>query len=169
MALGDITPYSEAGSSALPSRPQQVKAGGTPPAINAGEPVGKTLGNQYVITLGNAKPVIATDFMGGISATTSSETASADGSVQVIPINTPGQTWLISPNVAATYGVGATPNQTTYNALVGARVLIQVTSGVFTLTASDSSTSGCVVENLDVTKYPGKVCFSIRAAASYLA
>lgn len=168
MAIGDLTPLNETDSSAFASRPQQVKAGGTPPAINAGEPVGKTLGNQYVITLGNAKPVIGTDYMAGISMTTSSETATADGSVQVVPID--GSTiWLLTPNVAATYGVGATPNQTTYNALVGARVLIQVTSGVFTLLAADSANNGCVVENSDVVRYPGKVAFSFRGAASYIA
>lgn len=168
MALGDLQPYAETDISALASRPQQVKANGSAPAINAGEPVGKTLGNQYVITLANAKPVVGTDFMAGISLSTSSETSAIDGTVQVVPVDNT-TIWLVSPNVAATYGVGATPNQTTYNALVGARVLIQVTTGVFTLLAADSANNGCVVENLDVVRYPGKVAFSFRSAVSYLA
>lgn len=106
--------------------------------------------------------------MAGIALSTSSETATLDGSVQVVPVDNT-TIWLLSPNVAATYGVGATPNQTTYNALVGARVLIQVTTGVFTLLAADSANNGCVVENLDVIRYPGKVAFSFRGAVSYVA
>lgn len=106
--------------------------------------------------------------MVGISATTSSETASANGTVQVIPVD-PSMIWVANPQTAATYGVGTTPNQTTYNALVGARVLFQVTSGTWTILSTDSSNNGLVVEAIDVTKTLGKVAFSIRAANSYLA
>lgn len=169
MALGDLTLYAHPYVSALPSRQHQVTSGGTPPAINAGEPVSKTLGNQFVITNPSSGQAVATNFLAGVATTTSTETASAAGVVDVAPIDET-VIWLISPGVAATYGL--TPgslNQTTYNALVGSRVLIQKVSGVYTILASDSSTSGCVVENLDITKTLGKVAFSFRAGLSYLA
>lgn len=168
MTLGDITLYNDPASSAGASRPYQVVLGGSPPAINAGEPVSKVLGSQYVIIMPNAKPVVADANTVGISATTSSETSSADGSVQVIPID-PLKIWVISPQTAATYGVGSTPNQTTYNTLVGARVVLQATTGTWKILATDSSGNGLVIEGLDVTKVLGKVAFSFRAANSYLA
>lgn len=168
MALGDITPASEPSISALASRSYQVVLGGSPPAINAGEPVSKVLGSQYVIIMPNAKPVVADANTVGVSATTSTETSSADGSVQVIPVSST-QTWSVSPQTAATYGVGTTPNQTTYNALVGARVVFQVTTGTWKILSTDSSGNGLVIEASDVTKNLGKVNFSFRAANSYLA
>ncbi len=169
MALGDITPYNENSSSALASRPHQVVLGGTPPAINAGEPVGKTVGTNYVIIAANAAVDASstTAKIAGIAASTSTETSAADGTVQVTPMG--DRIWLIKPQTAATYGQGTTQCQTTYNALVGARVLLQATSGAWTILASDSVNNGFVVENLDITKYPGKVAFSARAATSYLA
>lgn len=59
--------------------------------------------------------------------------------------------------------------QAEYDALVGARVLIDLTAGSYTLLASDSANNGCVVEPLDISLFPGKVAFSIRAGANYLA
>lgn len=170
MALGDITPVAEYKSSALPSRQHQVTSGGTPPAINAGEPVSKTLGNQFVITNPTSGQVVGTNYLAGIATTTSTETASAAGTVDATPIDEK-MIWLISPGVAATWGLtaGATV-QATYNALVGSRVLIQKVSGVYTILASDSANNGCVVENINVNTGPlGKVAFSFRAGLSYLA
>lgn len=167
MALGDIQPYGDIPAEGYGDKTQQVVAGGSAPAINAGEPVAKTLGNQYVITMATNKPVVATDFLAGISSTASTETATVDGKVQVIPIGK--QLWQISAKVPATFGIGTTPNQTTYNALVGARVLIDKTAGVYTILAVDGSTNGCVVENNDVIRNPGKVVFTFRGALSYTA
>lgn len=150
------------------SQPFQTVAGGSPPAINAGEPVSKVLGSQYVIIMPNAKPVVADANTVGVSATTSSETASADGTVQVIPVDEK-KTWSISPQTAATYGVSTTPNQTTYNALVGARVVFQVTTGSWKILSTDSAGNGLVIAASDVTKNLGKVNFSFRAANSFLA
>lgn len=164
MATGDITPLNDGPFGKIGGVRHQVVAGGTPPAINAGEMVLKTLGNQYVIAMANAKPVVATDFIAGISETASTElSATTDGSVLVTPY-APGQIWLIAPNVAASWNT-----QAKYNALVGARVTIAVSAGVLTINSADGSTNGCVVENLDIVVYPGKVAFSIRAAAYYTA
>lgn len=162
MALGDITPLNDGVFGKTGGVIHQVVAAATP-AINAGEMVLKTLGNEYVIKMATNKPVVATDFIAGISETTSNETSGADGTVSVTPY-TPGQIWLIAPNVAATWNT-----QAKYNALVGARVLIDVTTGTETILATDGSTNGCVVENLNIANYPAKVAFSIRAAAYYTA
>ncbi len=161
MASGDIVPYNDGAFGQAGSVDHQVVSGGTPPAINAGEMVLKTLGNRYVTAMANNKPVVATDFVAGISASASNETATVDGKVKVVPL-APGQIWLIAPKVLATWNT-----QALYNALVGSRVLIDVTSGVLTLLAVDGSTSGCVVENLDIVAFPGRVAFSVRAAAAY--
>ncbi len=168
MALGDITLFTDQTNAGGGSQSFQVVSGGSPPAINAGEPVSKVLGSQYVIIMPNAKPAVADTNTVGVSASTSSETATADGAVQVIPINEKN-IWSISPQTAATYGVGSTPNQTTYNALVGARVVFQVTTGTWKILSTDSSGNGLVIAASDVTKNLGKVNFSFRAANSYLA
>ena len=170
---GDITPYEANVVSSYGSRLQQVVGASGFPAINAGEIVNKTLGNQYVITCPTNGQVVATNSVAGISASASNEGGSGtDGTVQVIPLSSK-QIWLIKPTTAATYfGSAATPAQATYNALVGARVLIAKSAagntGSYTIGASDSSTSGCVVENLDIVKYPGYVAFSFRNSLDYL-
>ena len=83
--------------------------------------------------------------------------------MQVTPL-VPGVTYLIAPKVAATWDT-----QAEYDALVGARVLLDLTAGAYTILAADGATNGCVVEPLDISKYPGKVAFSIRNGVSYLA
>lgn len=169
MALGDLTPVANPYISAIPSRQHQVVSGGTPPAILAGEPVSKTLGNQYVITNPTSGQVVGTNSLAGIATTTSTETASANGTVDVTPIDET-QIWLVSPAVAATWGLTqGSLVQATYNALVGARVLIQKSGGIYTILASDSANNGCVVENLNINTTLGKVAFSFRAGLSYLA
>jgi len=171
MALGDITPYEAVDGGSLASRSHQVKANASYPIINAGEPVSKTLGNQYVLAGVNATPLVnqaITSAWAGIAATTSNETTSVDGTVQVIPLGFGSQMWLNTPLSTSTYGVGSTPNQTTYNALVGARVCMQLTSGTYNILATDNNKNGLVVENLDVIRYPGKVAFSVVPGASYL-
>lgn len=165
MTKGDVTFLNENGNS-LGSRTHAV-ASGTTASINAGELVLKALGSAFVTawTASNsAKPVVATDFIGGISASASTETASAAGTVELIPLTT-SQVFLISPNVAATWDT-----QAEYDALVGDRVLLNTdSSGTQTILASDSATSGLVIQPLNIATYPGKVAFSIRAGAYYLA
>lgn len=164
MSLGDITLYDEGAFGGAGSTPFGVAASAT--LINAGEPVQKTLGNstgKVVTPAATNFPAVGTDYFAGIAATTSTNTASAAGTVQVLkPV--PGQTYLIAPKVAATWDT-----QAEYDALVGARVLIDLTGGVYTILASDSATNGCVVEPLDIAKYPGKVRFSMRSGANYFA
>lgn len=73
-------------------------------------------------------------------------------------------TFLCAPKTSATWDT-----QSEYDALVGARITIDLTSGTYSMDASDGATNGCVVEPLDIAKYPGKVRFSFRQGASYLA
>lgn len=100
--------------------------------------------------------------------TTSTETASAAGTVEVMPL-VPGQQFLIAPLVAATFGQGSTPSQSTYNALVGDRVLLNCSSGgVQTLLAVDGATNGFVIQDLDISKFPAKVAIAPRNGLSQL-
>lgn len=166
MSLGDVVLHKDPSFGSIGSSSHQV-ASGAAATINAGEFVLKTLGSQYVVAWGNttAKPVVGTDFLAGLSASTSTDTASANGTVEIIPL-VPGQVFLMNPATAATWDT-----QAEYNALVGDRVLLSSGSvgGAQTILATDGSTNGFVVENLDITKYPGKVAVSARAGLSYLA
>ncbi len=160
MASGDIVLLNQ--SLATGGKRYNV-ASGTTASINPGEPVTRALGGIVVSAMATNKPVVATDFLAGIALTTSNETASAAGYVMVQDL-LPGQVWLISPKVAATWDT-----QSEYDALVGKRVLIDLTTGSYTLLAADGATSGCVVEWLDVSKHPGKVAFSFRDGVRPLA
>jgi len=131
--------------------------------IYPGDPVAVSLGAAQVGTsLATNKPVVATDFVIGIATTTSTNTASAAGYVMVRP-SQKDDVFLISPNVAATWDT-----QAEYDALVGSRVLLDLTTSKYTILAADGATSGCVVRPLDISKYPGKVAFSFRAGVSPL-
>lgn len=166
LALGDIMIHRE-GSFGNPGSRTHAVASGAAASIKAGELVLKTLGSAYVTvwTASNsAKPVVGTDFIAGLSASTSTDTASAAGTVEIIP-NVDGMVYLGNPDVAATWDT-----QSEYDALVGDRVLLKTSAaGVQTLLASDSATSGLVIEPLDISKYPGKVAFSIRQGCNYTA
>jgi L-rhamnose isomerase len=161
---GDITILREGAFGAPGSRKHAVAAG-TTASIKPGELCLKVLGNASVTAWtanNNAKPVVSTDYIVGLSATTSTETATAVGTVEITPI-VPGMVLLGNPKVAATWDT-----QAEYDALVGDRVLLDTTTtGVQSLLAVDGATHGLVIEPLDVTKYPGKVAFSVRAGALY--
>ena len=114
---------------------------------------------------------MGTSYYAGVALTSSTNTASAAGTVTVLPISS-GITYLANPDTAASWDT-----QSEYDALVGKRVLLKnsvsvtatPTSGTYTILASDSANNGCVIMPLDVTKYPGKVAFAFRAGASDVA
>ncbi len=152
MSVNDITLFRNPYSQSSGSIRYAVAASAT--IIYPGEPVAQALGGYVVTQMATNKPVIKTDFLAGIATSQSTNTAAAAGTVDVMPI-LPGMVFLISPNVAATWDT-----QAEYDLLVGDRVLLDLTSGVFTILAADGSTYGCLIMPLDITKYPGKVAFS---------
>lgn len=162
MALGDITIYDQ-GSFGYAGDVKFTVAAGAVSSILAGEPVAKALGAAVVTAAATNTPVVATDFFAGIAATTSTDTVAADGTVQVTKL-TDGVSYLIAPKVAATWDT-----QAEYDALVGDRVLLDLTGGVYTILATDGATNGCVVLPLDIKVYPGKVRFAFRSGVNYLA
>lgn len=162
MALGDITILSSPFSGTGPVDTFKVSAG-TTASINAGEPVLKALGSSVVAALATNKPVVGTDYLAGISTTDSDETASAAGYVSVLKL-VPGVVYLCNANSAA-----AVDTQAEYDALVGDRVLFDLTNGTYTVLTTDGATNGLVIEPLDITKYPGKIAFSIRSGCAYFA
>jgi hypothetical protein len=175
MALGDIYPANQ--GSRRGSRKFQVQGAAGAPAINAGEPVLKALGQQYAVTCATSKPVVGTDFVLGISAGAagsngkSTDTTTVNGVVEVYDVE-PGNVYYIAPLTVATYfgtGYPTSPSQTTYNALVGARVTFNksaaTNAGVYTVNAADGSTNGLVIQDMNLADQVGKVAFVIRAAA----
>lgn len=135
-------------------------ASGTTASINAGEPVQKAAGAAYVAQAATNFPTTTLRQV-GIAMSNSTETTTASGVVDVIPTRN-GQLWLIAPKVAATWNT-----QAKYNALIGSRVLIDYTSSTFTILASDGASNGCIIEYLDIAKYPGLVCFSFSTVTAY--
>lgn len=160
MALGDITFYDSANPGLPASERYAVAASAT--TIKAGEPVSKALGDFVVTPMATNKPVVATDFLAGIAASTSTNTAGAAGVVDVFVLTT-NQTYLIAPNVAASWDT-----QAEYDALVGDRVLIDLTTSSYTILATDGATSGCVIMPLNIAKFPAKVRFTFRGGVNYL-
>lgn len=90
MAKNDVKIVDAGGANVVPTRTFKTEANAT--AIKVGEPVkiGGT-GNNYVIPLATGDPEIGTDRMVGIAASASTQTASADGEVEVYVV-TPGVT-----------------------------------------------------------------------------
>jgi hypothetical protein len=160
MATNDIKLYKEGPFGAIGTLRLGVQAGST--AINQGEPVMTTLGATHVVVMTTNKPVVSTDYLVGIAMSAGTHTSTAEGTVDVMPL-VPGQVWTISPKVAASWDT-----QAEYDALVGSRVLIDLTAGSYTILAADNSTYGCVIMPMDVSKHPGQIAFAFRNGVSSL-
>lgn len=161
MALGDIKILEQSSMMGRGSRRYNVAAGAT--TINAGEPVARVLGATSVTAAATNFPEVGTSYCVGVAATTSTQTASVNGWVDVFPLDT-NTTYIMKPKVAATWDT-----QAEYDDLVGKRVLIDLTSGSYTILAADAAGNGCVIMPLDVAKNPGRVAFAFRAAVSDMA
>jgi len=108
--------------------------------------------------LNSVASFVGTDYFVGIA-----ESAAASGEkVSVTPF-IPGQVYLLPPKTAASWDT-----QAEYDGLVGKRVVLDLTGGVYTVEATDGATNGLVVMPLDITKNPGRVAFAVRAAVSDL-
>lgn len=155
---GDFTILEQNSMTARGGRLYNVAAGAT--AILAGEPVARALGAVSVTAAATATPVVATDFFAGIATTNSTQTASVAGSVYVMPLSS-GITYLVDPLVPASWDT-----QAEYNALVGKRVVLDLTSGKYTVIATDGATSGIVIQAMNISEHPGKVAVAFRAAVA---
>lgn len=160
MAKGDIVPFESSTGFSTGGTLKYVVAAGTTGSINAGEPVQKLAGAANVTALLTNSPT-ATNRIVGVAFSQSTETASVSGLVDVIPVND-SQLWMIAPKVLATWNT-----QAKINALVGARVLIDLTAGVYTILAADGAGNGCIVEYIDIVRYPGMVAFSWSPLTDY--
>ena len=156
MSLGDLVVKDQNVMTGTGARLYNVLAG---TAINAGEPV-------YVLALGAASayvqpaptsfPDASAHLMVGVAATTGTQTSSAAGTVWVTPVSS-ALDYLITPDTAATWDT-----QAEYDALVGKRVLIDLTTGTYTLLVSDSVNNGCIIEPCNIADRPGIILFSFR-------
>lgn len=196
MALGDITIYSKDNGNGYPGDINYIVATATvTPQILSGEPVSKAAGaGSFAVALASGTatsfyPVIAggpiaLQPMLGVAATTSTEALSGNqnGQVSVTPIDEP-VSYLISTLATSLYfglnatGTAGNTNQQVYDSTVGYRTTFNRIGGVgasqlggtYYINASDASAGGLIVEELDITKFPGKVRFSFRAGLSYRA
>ncbi len=159
MSTGDFNPKDWQGSQ-FPASQEFAVASGTTASIKAGEPVEKLAGANYAKLAVTNFPT-TTERQVGIATSNSSETASADGVVKVA-LGLPGVVWLGNPDAPTSWDT-----QAEYNALVGSRVLIKLSSGVFTVLATDGASNGCIVEYLDIAKYPAKVAFTFSPLTYY--
>lgn len=166
MAQGDITIFENAAASKMTGglkykvTSNSVGADGTVSRIKGGEPVTKVAGAAGVLAAANNAPTTTLRIV-GVAMDTSTETASADGTVTIMP-STNGQLFLANPKVAATWNT-----QALYNALIGSRVLLDNTTGTYTILAVDGASNGCIVEYLDIVAFPGKVAFSFGPLVDY--
>ncbi len=161
MAIGDIIVLEQSCLAGRGGRTYNVAGGAT--VINPGEPViNATRGSTTVIAMPTNNPVAGSDYFVGIATTTSTQTSGTAGIVGVMPMDT-NTTYLIAPKTAASWDT-----QAEYDALVGKYVLIDLTAGSYTLLASDSANNGCVIQALDIAKYPGKVAIAFREGVNTL-
>ncbi len=140
----------------------QTEANAT--AILAGEPVKlKAAGSPYVIPCADGDLTIGTDtaFI-GVAASSSTHTASADGTVRVyMPL--PDNEYEMK---ATTYANVDT--QAEINALVGDRVSFDLAGGVYTLDENAGDDAANALYILGGDPVTGKIRFSIRTDATRL-
>jgi len=156
VALNDVRPVNP---SDVPCGRFRTEAGAT--AILAGEPVkiGGT-GSNYVVPLADAEPTTSADIM-GIASSNSTQTASADGYVDV---------WLADPSVewsAKAESAAAVDTEAEILGLLNDIVAFNLAAGVYTVaTGSAASTNGLRITGGNASQ--GTVTFRILNQASSL-
>lgn len=83
---------------------------------------------------------------------------------------------MISTQATSLFFGNPATSQVVYDSTVGYRTTFNRIGGVgasqlggtYYINASDASAGGLIVEELDITKFPGKVRFSFRNGTSYL-
>lgn len=156
MSIGDLVILEQSCLAGRGARTYNVAAGAT--TINPGEPV--IFSDRAVVTviaMGTSSPIAGSDYFVGIAATTSTQTSGTAGTVGVYPANT-ATTWLIKPKTATSWDT-----QAEYDALVNKSVTIDLTSGAYTLNATDSTNNGVKVLALNINEHPGVIAVAFRA------
>jgi hypothetical protein len=139
-------------------------ASGTTSSILPGDLVVKAAGAAYVTKGADNNPTTTARVV-GVATSTSTETASAVGTVEVI-VAKPGQLWMANIDVSTDIDT-----QAKYNALIGSRTVMEYDANnnpSFTMLSADGSTYGCVWEYNNISINPGKVVFSFSLLAHYL-
>ncbi len=175
MAVGDFVVLEQ--SSAQGGRGARLYNVAAGTLILAGEPVAlKAVADVTVQPMGTnlpvATPTIAVNgLFVGIAATNSTNTATAAGTVSVVPTS-PQIVYLANPDSAAAWDT-----QTEYDALVGKNVLIKNSTtisataqnvGSYTVLASHSGPNGFMIQAMKITDNPGKVAGIFRMSTSNL-
>ncbi len=163
MAIGDLIVLEHASMTGRGSRLHNVAAGAV--TINPGEPVCYGIGGAVtVIAAPNNFPVTSSDYFVGIAQTTSTQSSGTAGTVGILPTN-PGTTYLIKPKVGTSWDT-----QSEYDALVGKSVLIDLTTGSYTIlaTSPDSSKNGCVIQAMNILEHPGQVAIAFKESVNCL-
>lgn len=164
MSIGDLVILEQASMTGRGARLYNVAAGAA--TINPGEPVvlPTSLGAVTVVRAPTNSPVASSDYFVGIAATTSTNTSGTAGTVGVYPAD-PLITYLVSPTTATSWDT-----QAEYDALVGKSVLLDLTSGTYTVLATNpqNSANGFVVQAMNIVEHPGKVAIAIKIAATNL-
>lgn len=144
MALGDVSIVYPGGQNLPASQRFRTEAAGT--AINAGEPVviGGT-GSNYVVPLADGTPT-TTNRMLGIASSTSTQTASADGVVDVI-LAVPGIVYRCAATTPANIDTDAE-----LLAILNDRVAFDLASGTYTVDENqgDNSANGLRIIGGDI-------------------
>jgi len=160
MAKFNVRIVDQAGHNVIPTVKWQTEANAT--AIYAGEPVKlKAAGSPYVIPLADGEPQIGTTTqVVGIAASDSTQTASADGSVEVyIPL--PGVVYSAKAKTASTVDT-----QAELNALCGDNVVFDLTSTTYSVDAAAGNAAGNGIQIIGGNPATTEVYFTIRPAAA---
>lgn len=158
MALGDVSIIAPAGANLPPAQTFKTEAAAT--AIYAGEPckVGGT-GTNYAIPSADAEPATSGPTFIGIASSTSTQTATADGTVDIIAA-LPGMVFEAKAKSAA-----AVDTEAEILGLLNDLVLFDLTSGSYTVdTASTNSANGLKILGGNTVKKT--VYFTVRLGAT---
>jgi hypothetical protein len=161
MAQGDVILREPAIFSSNPTKRYQVAASAT--LIYPGEPVYLAASEDAVVVKSaTVLPTTAAPTAVGIAATTSTNTATLAGYVDVHDaIALPGQVYLCKALDAT-----AINTQAKYDALVNERCAFDLTTGTFTIqTTSAGGTDGLVIVASEIKKFPGYVAFEYRPSS----
>ena len=131
--------------------------------INPGEPVMQAVGGAVVVVAANTNfPVSGSDYFVGIAATTSTNTSGTAGTIGVY-VADPLVTYLVKPNAPTSWDT-----QAEYDAIVGKSVLLDLTTGTYTVLTSGLASSGFVVQALNIKEHPGVVAIAVKVGATNL-